>query len=253
MNISISHKLRKIARNAPNLLRGYNIYVDTDKLHLIDHVYRSVLPDARSFADLGGVWKVNAAYTLYSLRTHRLAAGTIVDTDFPSWLEGKLSKAPGLHVVRGDFTRPDVIQSIGSIDAAYFFDVLLHQANPSWQQVLADYSRITSCFVIYNQQYVQAGASIRLTHLPLEQYLTMTPYYREDICRYAYAHANEMHPVFQKPWLDIHNIFQWAITDRDLRNVMTGLGFREVYYRNHGRFSNMPAFENHAFVFTRSR
>lgn len=252
MNFSISHKLKKIIRNAPNLLRGFNIYVDSDKLQLIDHLYRSALPSAQSFADLGGVWKVNAAYTLYSLRKYRLTAGTIVDTDYPDWLEEKLSKTRGLNVVHGDFTNPDVIRSIGHIDAAYFFDVLLHQANPSWDQVLAAYAEVTSCFVIFNQQYVKGPNSIRLTHLPLEQYLTMAPYYREDVCRHAYAHATELHPVFKKPWLDIHNIFQWAITDQDLRTTMTRLGYREVYYRNHGRFSNMPAFENHAFIFLRS-
>jgi hypothetical protein len=63
--------------------------------------------------------------------------------------------------------------------------------------------------------------------------------------------VNELHPVYRKPWPDIHNIFQWAITDQDLRNVMTRLGFQEVYFRNHGRFSNLTAFENHAFVFLR--
>ena len=32
---------------------------------------------------------------------------------------------------------------------------------------------------------------------------------------------------------------------------MKQLGFREVFYRNYGRFSDLPAFENHAFVFVR--
>jgi hypothetical protein len=201
---------------------------------------------------LGGVWKVNAAYTLYSLRKHRVPAGTIVDTDFPALLEQKLSKVPRLRVVHGDFTRPDVIQTVGPVDVAYFFDVLLHQANPSWDQVLTAYSRATSCFVIYNQQYIQGPASIRLTDLPLEQYLAMTPHSGEEVARYAYAHVNELHPVYRKPWRDIHNIFQWAITDQDLRNVMTRLGFHEAYCRNYGRFSDLPAFENHAFIFLRS-
>ena len=69
MNFSISHRLRKIARNAPGLFWGYNIYVDTHKLRLIDHVYESCLPGAASFADLGGVWKVNAAFPHRSKRS----------------------------------------------------------------------------------------------------------------------------------------------------------------------------------------
>lgn len=80
----------------------------------------------------------------------------------------------------------------------------------------------------------------------------MTPHYREDMCRFAYEHADEMHPVFHKPWIDIHNIFQWAITDRDLIDVMARLDYRQVYFRNCGRFSNLSAYENHAFVFLRN-
>jgi hypothetical protein len=44
---------------------------------------------------------------------------------------------------------------------------------------------------------------------------------------------------------------QWGITDTDLRNVMHRLGYDEVFFRNFGRFSDLPAFENHAFIFKR--
>ncbi len=30
---------------------------------------------------------------------------------------------------------------------------------------------------------------------------------------------------------------------------MKQLGYREMSYRNYGQFSDLPAFENHAFVF----
>jgi hypothetical protein len=252
MKFNILHKLNKVARNTPNLLRGYNIYVDSDKLRLIDHVYRSIVPNANSFVDLGGVWNVNGAYSLYTIRKHRLSSGVIVDTDYPSGLEEKLTRTSGLRAVHGDFTCSEVIKSIGTVDVAYFFDVLLHQANPTWADVLSTYASVASCFVIFNQQYVQSDTSIRLTHLPLDQYLTMSPHYRQDVCRFAYEHANELHPVFHKPWIDIHNIFQWAITDHDLNAVMTRLGYRQLHFRNCGPFPNLPAYENHAFVFVRS-
>jgi len=144
------------------------------------------------------------------------------------------------------------MKSIGSVDVAYFFDVLLHQANPAWDQVLARYSSLASCIVIYNQQYVRGKTSVRLTHLPLGEYLAIT-HAREEICRFVYAHANELHPTYKKPWIDFHNIFQWAITDEDLRAVMVKLGFREVYYQNCGPFLNLPAFENHEFIYLRDQ
>jgi len=67
----------------------------------------------------------------------------------------------------------------------------------------------------------------------------------------VYEHASEVHPEYKKPWKDIHNIFQWGITDDDLRSTMDGLGYCEAHYKNHGRFSDLPAFENHAFIFVK--
>ena len=32
---------------------------------------------------------------------------------------------------------------------------------------------------------------------------------------------------------------------------MKNLGYEEVNYANHGRFSDLPSFEDHAFVFLR--
>ena len=62
----------------------------------------------------------------------------------------------------------------------------------------------------------------------------------------------DIHPEYQKPWKDIHNIWQWGITDSDLRNQMKSLKFEEIYYKNHGWFSTLPAFEDHSFVFVKS-
>jgi hypothetical protein len=245
------HRLRKIVRNVPSLLMGYNVYVDTDKLKLIDHVFRFAQPAATSFADLGGVWKVNGAYSRYALRKRSVNRGVLVDTDFPPGLLELLASNSRLQLINGDFTSPDVVSRIGSVDVLFLFDVLLHQANPSWDAVLSMYAGVAPCLTIYNQQYVLGNASVRLTALPLEEYVAVAPRGREEVYRHVYAHSDEIHPTYNKPWRDIHNIFQWGITDMDLRAKMKVLGFREVYFRNCGGFSNLPAFENHAFIFVR--
>ncbi len=242
-------RLRKMLKNAPNLLSGYNIYVDTDKLRLIDTVFRTVMPQARSFADLGGVWKVNAGYTRYTLRNHRIENGFLVDTNFPAGLLEELARFPNLSVIHGDFSAPETIAKVNRAEVVFFFDVLLHQANPDWKEIVARYARTTRCFVIFNQQYIRSAETVRLTDLPLEEYTSVAPRRSDDVYRYAYDHAAEIHPQYNKPWKDIHNIFQWGITDNDMRATFSALGFDEVHYRNHGRFSNLPAFENHAFIF----
>ncbi|MDI6765825.1 MAG: hypothetical protein QME52_03270 [Bacteroidota bacterium] len=251
MAATLYRKITKAMRNLPNLLQGYNIYVNRDKLHLINLTFKTISPEAESFADLGGVWKVNAAYTFHTLKNFTIKRGVLVDTDYPIRFYKKLKNYQNLQIIRGDFMEKSVVKAIGKVDVLYFFDVLLHQANPNWNEVLEVYSHVAQCFVIYNQQFIQGDETIRLTDLPLERYIELTSDYRKEFYKYVYEHRLDIHPEYHKPWIDIHNISQWGITDKNLRNVMTDLGYKEIYFYNHGRFLNLPAFENHAFVFKR--
>lgn len=245
-------RFTKAMRNLPNLFQGYNIFVNRDKLRLIDLTFNSLSPRARSFADLGGVWKVNGAYSVHTLRHHRIERGILIDTDIPQALTSRLSRYPQLEVIRGDFTSQRTVDAVGEIDVVFLFDVLLHQAHPHWDEVLALYSKIAPCIVIYNQQFTRGEEAIRLTELPLSEYVELVPDFRLDVYKYVFDHKTEMHPTYGKMWGDIHNIFQWGITDSALRTTMKRLGYEEVFYANFGRFSELSAFENHAFGFVRA-
>jgi hypothetical protein len=251
MDSSISRKLLRAIRNLPNLWKGYNIYVNRDKLDLINLTFSKLNLEARSFADLGGVWKVNAAYSIYTIKNFKIDKGILVDTDFPKTLSTKLQHYQNLQVLQADFADQSVVDRIGHIDVIFFFDVLLHQANPDWNQVIKRYASNCSCFIIYNQQFVRGEETIRLTNLPFEEYIELVSDHGKDLTQYIYEHKEEIHPKYRKPWKDIHNITQWGITDRDLRQTMAQAGFREVFYKNYGMFINLPVFENHAFIFIR--
>ncbi len=252
MDSSISRKLRRAFRNLPNLLNGYNIYVNRDKLDLIDLALCELNPQAKSFADLGGVWKVNAAYSLHAMKNAHIDHGMLVDTDIPQTLTTKLQRFQNLQVLQGDFADQSVVDRIGKVDMIFFFDVLLHQANPDWNQVIERYADNCPCFVIYNQQYIQGDETVRLTNLPFEEYIELASDHGKDLTRYIYEHKEEIHPKYKKPWKDIHNITQWGITDQGLRQTMTRLGFKEVFFKNYGMFIDLAAFENHAFIFMRT-
>lgn len=241
----------KALRNIPNLWHGYNIYVNRDKLQLIDYTFGEVFPDAKSFADLGGVWKVNAAYSVHTMKRRRVERGVLVDTNYPQGLKERLQRYPGLSVVEGDFSLAETARVVGKVDVVYFFDVLLHQANPDWDDVLKVYANLSPCFVIYNQQFVRGEEAVRLTDLPFEQCIELVSDLRYDTYRYIYDHKTEMHPQYHKPWGDIHNVFQWGITDKVLRDTMSKLGYEEVLFKNYGRFLDLSAFEDHAFIFRR--
>ena len=62
---------------------------------------------------------------------------------------------------------------------------------------------------------------------------------------------DEKHPDHDRPWRDVHHIWQWGISDEDLRTKLEGLGFRLEFSKNCGRFGKLPNFENHTFLFCR--
>jgi len=242
-------KLKKGIRNLPSLFKGYNIYVNPDKINLINRAFREFYSEATSFADLGGVWKVNAAYSRYTMKNFQIKKGVLIDTTIPEPLVKTLNRHQNLQLIQGDFGNPSVINDIGSVDIIFLFDVLLHQANPDWNQIIESYANNCSCFVIYNQQYIRGEKTIRLTDLSIDEYKEIASDHAEELTQFVYENKNEIHPEYGKPWKDIHNITQWGITDFSLRKLMNSLGFKEVFYENHGMFINLPAFEEHAFIF----
>lgn len=250
--LHLVRRFKKALKNSPNLVKGYNIYADSDKFRLIRRAFTDVVPHAESFADLGGVWKVDAAYTIETMKRFRPKRGYLIDTDIAGPLYQRLREIPNLTTMREDFTKEDVISSLGTLDAVFLFDVLLHQANPSWKEVLRRYSSVASCMIIYNQQFTRGAATVRLTDLPYDEYVSLVPVRNTGIYRYVYDHATEIHPEYNKPWKDIHNIFQWGITDADLRATMENLGYKQVFFKNYGQFSNLEFFENHGFIFVKT-
>jgi hypothetical protein len=253
MPLRLVRKIAKGVQGFPNILDGYPLAVNRKKFRLIDTVVRDIAPTARSFADLGGVWRVEAAYTIYTLKNYDIRSAFLVDTNIPPLLEQRLRQFPQLRVIRDDFGNEDVAAVIGSVDVLYLFDVLLHQVHPHWDEILRRYGRIAQTIVIYNQQYIRSHESVRLTDLPLSEYVSIVPRRRDQLYEFIYEHHSEMHPEYQKPWKDIHNIWQWGITDHAVRSLMGQLGFQEKLYRNFGMFSNLRSFEDHAFVFAKER
>ena len=62
----------------------------------------------------------------------------------------------------------------------------------------------------------------------------------------------EIHPRHNRIWRDIHNVWQWGITNHDLLAKMESLGFTLKYHKNNGQFGNLSNFQNHGFVFKKT-
>ena len=246
-------RLRKGLRGVPGrILHGYPLAFNPDKRELLDRAFRDLPAGQRSFADLGGVWGIGAAYTFYLMDHHRPTRGVLVDTNFTPAVRDRSQRHPALELIHANFGDAAVPERVGPVGFVMFFDVLLHQVRPDWDEVLRRYAPITRRFVIFNQQFIAGDRTVRLVDLGMEEYFRHVrfdpalPGYRE-----LRETPDEINPEYGRTYRDVHNVWQWGITDADLIARLSALGYRLTYHKNHGRFGDFPSFENHAFIFDR--
>lgn len=230
--------------------RGTNPLIN-HKLELIDLALTEL--NAHSFADLGGVWGVNGGYTFYALEKHKLLTkAVLVDTHPTNEMTKRSENFPQLRFIHGNFGDKRIVEEVGQVDAIFLFDVLLHQVAPNWDEVLESYAHQTRCMVIFNQQWTGTSSTVRLLDLGENEYFRNVPHNRhESTYSMLFQKLHEKHPDHDRVWKDVHHIWQWGITDLDLKNKLESLGFRMQYSRNCGQFGKLANFENHAFIFTK--
>lgn len=225
-------------------------YLNKDKRAIIDFAFQRF--GLTSFADLGGVWNVAGGYTFYTLEKFSIKKAFLVDTDFTDEVRKRASAYPSLQLIHGNFGNPETIADIGSVDAVMFFDTLLHQVNPDWDKILELYASNAKHFLVFNQQFIASEHTVRLFDLGEEGYFRNVPHARNEApYDTLFQNMYEVHPQHKRIYRDIHNVWQWGITDDDLITRMKSLGFTMQFYKNAGRFGNLENFENHAFVFSR--
>lgn len=221
-----------------------------EKTDLIDRAFSSL--GIESFADLGGVWRVEGAYTFHSLDKHSVKDAAIVDTHLTPTVVARAESYPQLRLINGNFGSPVVADQVGEVDALLLFDVLLHQVSPDWDRILEMYAENTRTLLIYNQQWIGSSNTVRLLDLGEKEYFRNVPHNRrQPTYKGLFEKLDEKHPDHDRTWRDVHHIWQWGITDDDLKSKATQLGFELIYQRNCGRFGLLPNFENHAFIFVR--
>lgn len=203
----------------------------------------------RTLADLGAVWAVDAGYSLYAHDRHRLERTVICDDRFTEPVLERARDDPEIELVQGNFGTAEVAERVGSVDAVLMFDVLLHQVDPDWDDVLGLYASRASCLVLAGPWW-NGPETVRLLHLGHEEYLRSVPL--PDFHAEALDKLDEIHPERGRPWRDAHDIWQWGITDRDLRARMEVLGFRLVHFENVGPWAGLERFDDCSYVFVRA-
>jgi len=221
--------------------------LDALKLAALDLAHRRFA--LRSAADLGAVWAVDAGYTFHLADRAGVESVTAVDDDFTPTATRAAGARTNVHLVRGNFGDPSIAAQVGRVDAVVMFDVLLHQVAPDWDEVLELYAPSTRAFVLAGPWYSGGERSVRLLDLGEERYLATVP--AQDTHAGLFERLDEINPRRGRRWRDVHDIWQWGITDGDLRERMRALGFQLAHYENLGAWRSLASFENAAYVFAR--
>jgi hypothetical protein len=230
---------------------GNSTLLNSEKLRLIDFAMRQ---GARTFADLGGMWRVNGGYSVYCADKGAKRA-TLVDFHATPEFIAEQSKRVNLEFLQRNFALPETAREVDEVDCVMLFDVLLHQVKPDWDEVIKVYAPFAKQFLIYNQQFTGAH-TVRLLDQGREWYLRHVPHSPENASEYLdlFDKAEQLHPRYSdgRTYRDMHDVWQWGITDHDLKRAMDELGFHATYERDCGAWPGIEEIRNKAFVFKRT-
>lgn len=213
----------------------------------------------RSFADLGGSWGVHGGYAYQALLAYPVEQAYLVDDFVPEPVTMRFQTYPNFNIIKGAFGLPTTVAALPQVDALFFFDILLHQVAPNWDEVLGLYAPKARHLLIYNQQWVGSDRTVRLVDMTPEAYRANTPFAAAEpeaaleAVKTIYAGFGKPHTNFGgKNRRDCPDIWQWGITTPDLVARCWTLGFKLDRMSNYGPFApQLPSFENHGYWFTR--
>jgi hypothetical protein len=208
-----------------------------------------------SFASLE-IANAYGQYAFYAIDKPSVERGVLLDVRAARPREHVLSameqaaERPGMEVLDSHFSDPDTVTEVGQVDTVFLFDVLLRMVEPDWDQVFELYAPATSSFVITNPQW-QGDTTVRLIELGRERYGEAVPPW--DAHRELFDRLDDWHEGQERPYRDSNHVWQWGITDADLRTKMEQLGFSLEQEWSLDAPPETEGFVNRAFAFTRSQ
>jgi hypothetical protein len=232
--------------------KSYHENFSVKKKEAIDYAFQYL--SIESHAELGCIWNIDGAYSLYIANQYKPKRIVMADTH---WTEEALKKCrlkKEIEIIQDNFGSEKVVVQTGKIDAIILFDVLIHQVDPNWDRILQMYSQNTNVFIVMEPIFISSPVTVRLLDLGRDEYFRIVPH---DPTHPTYSSLfdkmYEMHPEHNRIWRDVHHVWQWGITQHDLLDKMSRLGFELNWLKNHGRFEGLNDFDYTAFAFARKR
>ena len=161
-----------------------------------------------SILDVGACWGVHGGYTFHALKSGRIERAVIADGDVTALTRARAAADPRITLAEGKIGDAAFIDALPPSDAAIVFDVLLHQVSPDWDAFLARYARQVNHFIIWNQDWIGSGQSVRFIERGLDWYLENVGDTNRARITEWFARHDEISPQFGRPWRDVHFFWQ---------------------------------------------
>jgi Glycosyltransferase like family len=223
------------------------------KIRAIDYAVDEL--GVESFASLE-IAQAFGQYAFYAIDQPSVRRGVLIDVR-PSRPRDQLLSAieeaaerPGIEILDAPFSDRDTVDEVADVDTILLFDVLHRMVGPDWDQVLELYAPVTSSFMITNPQW-EGGTTVRLIDLGRERYSTAVPPW--DTHGELFERLDDRYEGQERNYRDSSHVWQWGITDQDLRTKMEGLGFSLEREWSLDAPPDTEGFMNRAFAFARSR
>ena len=217
---------------------------------LIDKLFELTENKINKIADLGGIYRVHGAYAFYTIQKYHVSKVLEIDTELTRTYLNLSKKYNQILSLEMNFADTKVVSQIENVDALYLFDVLLHQVKPDWDEILEMYSDKTKYFVIFNQMFTKSKETVRLLDLGFDEYFRHVPFEKaHPLSQNLIKKTYEINSEHGKIWRDVHHVFQWGITVKDLIETLEKLDFELVFHKIWGMFSHSDSFDDHAFIF----
>jgi len=226
----------------------YTKKLDPIKLGLIDKLL-GLAPEIKSSADLGACWGVHGGYSRYLIERHGLERAVIVDQHITdgtlAWTNDESRAIP----IQGLFGTDGTLEQVGDVDVVIFFDVLLHQVAPDWDEILVKWAPQTKYFLIHNPMWTVGSETLRFPDYGFEWFRANVIYQHEGRLKTWFDNLEEMDLEQNKRKKDIHNFWQFGITERDLLSKMESLGFSMEYKKYLKSRQGKPWIQNFGYIF----
>lgn len=203
-----------------------------------------------SFADLGGCWGVNAGYTLDLLKRHPISRAYVLDGRITQLSRDRGAQYPQLAFIQGQLGEPEVVEQVEFVDALLMLDILLHQVAPDWDNFIERWAGRARVVIIYNQMW-QGELTIRFIDQGTDWYKANVHHTDSEALEAWFGRLDQIQGSSGKRWRDVHNFWQFGITQRDLINKFSTVGFRLDTFENFGSWPGNARFQNEGFVFVR--